>query len=146
MARPRNVVVLVIALTIAGALFLPLANAVTDNSGTVPVTNETVSAELDAYVDLSGYQIVSGSETVYGHNDTSGNYETVGSADYVIDHEGGRIQINSSSTIVQDGETIKVSYDYTAADDQTTQVLNLAPLLFALLMLGVMASYMMDSM
>lgn len=139
MAKARNIVGLVIAVTIAALLFAPIADSVSSNSGTQTVTNETVTADLDNYVDLSGYAISSSSETVYGYNDSSSAWETVPGGDYQMNYGPGEINVSSSSSIVQDGETIRVSYDYSATNSTSTTVLNLIPLLMALLILGILA-------
>lgn len=127
-------------------MFTPLSSSVTDNSGDVSVTNETVTASYGEPVELEGYDIIQNSETVYGFNDTSDSYESVPSGDYSIDHDPGTITVDSSSTVIQDGEDVKVTYDYQATSGSSTTVLNLIPLMMALLILGVLAAAVMKRM
>lgn len=144
--KARSIAVVFVALTIAVTLFNPVSTIVSDNSGEQAVTNETVNADLDTYVELNGYDIVSNSETVYGYNDTAGSYEELPASDYDLKEGPGEIRINSSSTVVQDGEDVKVSYDYQATDGTTTTVLVLIPMFLALLILGVLAAKVTDLM
>lgn len=134
MAKTKQVVLVLIAVTIGGVLFTPLASSVADNSGTVSVTNESVTADAGNYTDLDGYQIVDGSETVYN---ASGAEQTAGT-DYEMANENGSIKVLSGGSI-SDGETITVSYDYKATSGSTTTVVQLVPLFMALLILGVLA-------
>lgn len=146
MASVKGVVAVVIALTIAATMFSPITSSVANNSGEVSVTNETVTASYGEAVQLRGYDIVDGSETVYAHNDTTDSTEVAPSSDYTMDNEVGTITVDSSSDLIQDGESIDVSYDYQATTGQSTTVLNLVPLLIALLMLGIIAVEVMNRM
>lgn len=147
MASGSKVAVVLIAATVAAVLFTPFATTVADNSGTVTVTNESVTADLDNPVDLEGYRIVSGSETVWGFNDTSGNYEQLSAGtDYNLHEQNGSITFLSTSTVVQDGETAKVSYDYEATDQTTATIVDLLPLFVALLILATLATQIMNRM
>lgn len=146
MVKPRHIAGLVIALTIAATLFVPIQDTVASNSGVQDVTNESVTAQHDVYVELNGYNVESGSETVYYTNDTSGNWETATrGTDYEMAYSPGEIKalINGS---IDDGEELKVSYSYEATDGSTTTVVTLVPLFVALLMLGVMAGRMQDAL
>jgi len=122
-----------------GVIFLsPVVGAVNDNTGTQSVVNETVTANTGTYVDLGGYDINSGSETVYGFNDTSGSYEVASSpGDYEMDYDSGAIKANSSSTLINDSEDIKVSYDYQAAGPLATTVIEFVPVMMGTLILFV---------
>lgn len=124
-----------VALTIAATLFTPVSDAVTNNSGTVTVQNETVTADTGNYTALDGYDIDSGSETVYN---ASGNQMTSG-VDYEMGYQNGSIKALSGGDI-SDGSEIKVSYDYQATDSTTTTVVTLIPLFMALLILGILAA------
>lgn len=134
----------VIAATIAALIFPTIAAGIAGNSGTVSVTNETVAAQYDEYVDLDGYAIVTDSETVYAQD--GGSWTTVSGTDYTMNYSDGAISVDSGSTVVQDGETIRVSYDYQATNEQSATVLAIVPLMLALLILGVIAAKAMDLM
>jgi len=147
MASGRQIAAVFIAVTIAITLFNPISAAVSGTAGEQSVTNETVAANPGNYTELDGYRIVDGSEVVYGFNDTSGNYEQATSPDdYEMGYENGSIKVNSSSSLIQDGEEVKVSYDYQSTDGTTTTVLNLVPLLTALLVLGTLGFKVQKSM
>lgn len=141
MASTRQIMVVVLAVTIGAVLFIPFSSAVADNSGTQSVTGENVTADIGNYTQLDFYNVDASSVTV---NNSSG--DTVASSDYEINESDGAIKINSGVINVNDGEELNVSYDYQATDDQTTTVLQLAPLLLALLLLVVLASRTMRSM
>lgn len=112
----------------------PVSSVVADNTGTTTVTNETVNADFTETVDLRGYDIDQGTETVYGFNDTAGAYEVASSpGDYTINYDAGKLDVNSSSTLIQDGEEVKVSYDYQAAGTIATLVIGFVPLALGLL-------------
>jgi len=141
MVRGKAALVLGFVLAaVFGLIFLqPVVGAVQDNTGTQAVTNETVNADLDSYADLGGYDVDEGSVTVYGFNDTSSSYETVSSTDYDVRYPEGELQVNSTASIVQDGETIKVSYDYQASDGVATTVIGFIPVIMATLILFVLS-------
>lgn len=146
MAKPQAIAALVIALTIAAVLLVPISTIVADNSGDVTVDNETVTAQHGEYVDLEGYGIESGSETVYYTNTSDGTTDvaTRGS-DYEMNYSAGSIQALSTGEI-GDGDDVDVSYTYAATDGTTTTVVTMVPMFVALLMLGVMAGKITDAM
>lgn len=141
MATPKEVATVVIALTIAATLFVPIADTVEGNSGTQTVTNESVTADVGNYTELDGYRIDEDSETVYN---ASGAEMTRGT-DYEMGYENGSIKALSGGSI-SDGTTIQVSYDYQATDGTTSTILDLVPLFVALLILGVMAAKIQEAM
>lgn len=126
-----------LAVAIAATLLSPVISIVGDNSGTVDVNNETLTASPGEYQELRGYNIEDG-ETVY--YDSGAGY-TVGNAgtDYVVNQSGGSILFNESGNVA-DGDPVKVTYSYQATDGATTSILTLVPLLFALLIVGTMAA------
>lgn len=141
----KEIAALAIALAIAATLIGPFATAVAGHSGTVSVTNETVSAQVGQYVDLNGYQIQPG-ETVYWYNSSAGSYQTLASGtDYKIATKNGSIEALSGGT-VNNGDTLKVTYDYAATSGATSTIVKLTPLFVALILMGVMAAKMQDMM
>lgn len=130
----KLVVAMAVFVTVGVILLNPVISVVDANTGTTSVTNATFNADYNNSYDLQGYDIDQNSETVYGFNDTSGSYEVVTSpGNYSIDYSAGEISINSSSTIIQDGEEVKVSYDYQAAGSLATLVIGFIPLAIGLL-------------
>lgn len=139
MVKMKSIVALVIAATIAMTLFTPVLDTVNANTGTQSVTNETVVAQHNTYVDLDGYEVDKNSETVYWYNETSSSYETATEGtDYNFNYSAGSIEAISSGAI-EDGEEIKVSYDYQATDGTTATIANLVPTFMALLVVGTFA-------
>jgi len=135
----------IIIAAVVAVLFLPVAvDAVNTSTGEQDITNETVAADLDTHVDLDGYDINEGSETVWGFNDTTGSYETLPGSDYEMDYQAGSINVSSSSTVVQDGEDVKVSYTYQAASATTTLVTGFIPLMIGVLIFTTLAAGVMD--
>ena len=146
MASTRKIVAVVLAATIAGVLFIPFNTAVSNNSGTITVDNETAFASANESVELDGYTLVQDSETVERYNETSGSWEqTTRGTDYEIDYEAGTISILDGGAI-NDGDELQVSYEYEATSESTTTVVRLLPLLLALLILGVLAGPIMKEM
>lgn len=144
-----NTTKIVVAATVAvvvGMLFLqPVLTSVNDNTGTQTVTNETVSADVGAYVNLGGYDINSGSETVWGYNDSSGSYEqATAGTDYELDEGGGELKVLNSSTLIQDGEDVKVSYEYQASGQTTALVAGFIPTMVVLLLFVLVAMEVTD--
>jgi hypothetical protein len=138
MASSKKMIGLMVGVLIASVLFLPLVTTVNGNTGTQSVTNETVTVSTDEYTDLDGYDIDESSVVVYGYNDTSDSYEQAASGDYDLNPEPGEIKANSSSTLIDDGEDVKVSYDYQATGGLATTVLVLVPLFGAVAIVGVL--------
>ncbi|QLD84620.1 hypothetical protein HWV23_02745 [Natronomonas halophila] len=146
MADAKKLAGVMVAVTIAAVLFSPIATTIGDNTGTQAVDNETVTASHGEYVDLRGYDIQTDSETVYYTNDTSGEWEeATPGTDYEMDYPPGSIQTLSSGSI-DDGEEIRVSYDYQATDGTTTTVITMVPMFVGLLILGTLAARVIDEM
>lgn len=141
MASARNYAALLIALTIAATLFTPIADTVSSNTGLQAAGNESVTAETGTYVALEHPNIDKNSETVWN---ATGAEMTKGT-DYEMDYEDGEIKALSGGSIA-DGSEITVNYDYYATTGSTTTILRLVPLFVALLILGVMASKVMEAM
>lgn len=144
MAGKSGMVVLFVVAAIIGVIFLgPVSDAAAENTGVQTVTNETVTAQSGEFVELGGYDIDENSETVYGYNDTSGSYEeAVEGTDYEMDYNGGEFKALNGSSLIDDGEDAKVSYDYQASNAMTTTVVGFIPvmlgtLIFAKLAMGV---------
>lgn len=133
--RTASVVLALAVFAAVGVILLgPVAGVVADNTGVQEVTNETVNADYDQSVDLRGYDIDENSETVWRLNNTSGDYEEATSGtDYEMNYDAGTIEFNDSSTLIDDGEEVKVSYDYRAADQLTTLIVGFIPLAVGLL-------------
>lgn len=129
---------MLIAVTIAATLIAPIVTSVNDNTGTVSVTNESVTADVGNYVDLDGWDIDSGSETVYYDNNSDGNYDTAAASDYTLNESEGTIRADSGGSI-DDGAAMLVSYDYQATSGTTTTVVDLIPMFLGLLIMGVLA-------
>lgn len=146
MAQAKTIMAVIIAVTIAATLFAPVANAVTDNSGSVSITNETVTAQYGQYVDLEGYDIDDGSETVWMQEGDGSYTQGTETTDYEMANANGSVQALSGSSTIDDGETIKVSYTYQATSSQAETVLVIIPLMMGVLMLGVMAGKIMGMM
>lgn len=127
---------------VLGMVFLqPVVSAANDNTGTQTVTNESVTANVGTFVDLGGYSLADGSETVYMLNDTSGEYEVATSGtDYEMSYNDGAIKALETSTHIDDGENVKVSYDYQASDGLTETVGTFVPVMLATLLLVVAAN------
>jgi hypothetical protein len=146
MVKAKSIVAVVISATIAMTLFSPVLATVNTTTGTQSVTNETVTAQHGEFVDLDGYDIEKGSETVYWFNETSNSYETASAGtDYELNNSVGQIKALSSGDI-EDGEEIKVSYDYQASDGTTATVAGLVPTFMALLVVGIFANRIMGAM
>ena len=138
MANTSKIVALMIGVLIASVLFLPLFDTVNANSGVQTVNNSTVTVQNDTYTDLSGYEVDRSTVVVYGYNETSGNYVQATSDDYDLNPTPGEIKANNSSTLIQDGEEIKVTYDYAATSPLTTTVVTLVPLFAAVAIVAVL--------
>lgn len=140
MASVRTVILFAIAATIAMIFLSPVVTAVNDSTGTQSVTNETITADVGNAVDLAGFNIVDGSVTVYEFNDTSGSFEVATEGtDYNISLEPGELTALASSDNIEDGEDVKVTYDYEAAGSITTTVVGFVPVMIGavvLFMLG----------
>lgn len=136
-----------VAAIVAMVFFPAVTNAVGTSTGTQNVTNETVAADVGNYVDLGGYQIDENSETVYAYNDTSGSYEVAQKGtDYEMSYENGSIKALSGSSLIDDGEDVKVTYDYQATGATTTLVAGFVPVMVAVLIFATLARGTMKQM
>lgn len=130
-----TVLALAVFVTVGVVLLGPAAGVVNDNTGVQTVENETVYADYDDPVDLRGYSVQPDSETVWGYNDTAASYEQATSPDdYTVNDNAGTIEFNSSSTLIDSGEEVKVSYDYEAAGSIASLILGFVPLAIGLLL------------
>lgn len=135
---PARTATLVLGLAVFAAvgviLLGPVSGVVQINTGTTSLTNETVNADYNDSVALQGYDVDQSSVTVWGLNDSSGNYEQASSpGDYSLNADAGSLDFNSSSTLIQDGESVKVSYDYQASGPLVALIIGFVPLAVALL-------------
>lgn len=142
MASGSSKIVLSLAVFAAvGVIMLsPISTTVSSNTGMQSVANETHAVDFNQTIDLRGYDVDPGSETVYGYNQTSGNYEVAPASDYTLTESSGELDLNSSSTLFDEGEDVKVSYDYRASDALTTLVVGFIPLGVGLLIFMGIAS------
>jgi hypothetical protein len=142
----RQYVAVFIAVLIAVVLLAPISSAVTDNTGTVSVQNETVYADHGNYTDLTGYEIDGSTVAVEWYNSSAGSFQsaTKGS-DYEVATTNGSIKTLASGSI-DDGAELRVDYDYQAADSTTTTVAGLTPLFVALMALVAMTSKIEEMM
>lgn len=127
--------VVVLALAV-GAIFIgPFSSIVTSTTESKHVTNESLTADPGTWQDLDENSLVGGSETVFAENTTSGDFETAEKdTDYEFNYSHGRIKPLNSSTVIQDGDELKVTYDWKRARGQTAQVIGLLPLFVAVFM------------
>jgi len=145
---PSKQAQLVVGLALAAAVAIiglaVAAPVVTSSTGTVSVTNETVTASSET-IDLNGYNIDPATVVVYGYNDSSGSYETTN--DYTLSERPGEIQVDpANSTLIDDGETVKITYDYQATDGITSLVTGYLPLGLGLVALVVLSSRLEELM
>lgn len=140
MADTKEIVSVAIALVIVGALFIPLVQTVDSNTGETQVTNESVTADVGNWVELDGYDIVSGTVTVYNNTD---DVQTEGT-DYEIGYTNGSIKALSGGDIT-DGNTIKVTYNYSQTSGTSTTVANLIPLMILVAVLAFVAFAVRDA-
>ncbi len=146
MVSGKSIAGLLVAVTIAATLFMPINSAITGNTGDITVENETVTADIGNATDLDGYSIEDGSETVEWYNESSSSWETVSSGtDYEMNYDEGSITALSGGTI-NDGDDLRVDYTYAATDGTTSTVMGLIPMFLGLLMLVSLAKPVMDSL
>ena len=140
--RTAQIVVGLAVFAAVGVIMIgPVDSVVQNNTGTVSITNETVHANFNESVDLKGYDIDPGSETVWALNDSSGSYEQVtASGDYTLHEATGAISFNESSSLIQSGEEVKVSYDYQASGELASLVIGFIPLGVGLLIFAGIAN------
>lgn len=136
-----------LGVVIAVVLLGPFVSTVNSNVGTQAVTNESVTASTGEFVELDGYDLVGSSVVVYGYNDSTGSFEqATEGTDYEINTGPGDVQALSGSSLIDDGEEVKVTYDFEATSGTTTTILNLLPLLVGVLILGTVGMYVQDSL
>ena len=115
----------------------PLVGAVNTNTGSQVTTNETVTVDSGSYVPLSGYDLDPGTVTVYA-KDGTGDYQiAANNSDYSIRYGAGSIRAEEGSTLIEDAETVRVSYEYQASDGFTSTILQYIPVAFAVVILFV---------
>jgi len=145
MASWKAIVGIVLAVAVASILLQPITMAVSTSTGIQTVDNETVTADVGNYTGLDGYYIQEDSEVVYGYNDTAGSYETLTEGtDYEMNYDAGQVKFLSGSSIVEDGEDVRVTYDYEATDDMTTTIIGYGPLFVAVLLLATVGMRVSD--
>jgi len=143
----RNVLAVALFAAVAVVMLSPAASVVHSNSGTQHVGNESVTASYNTSLDLTGYDITNSTVTVYGYNQTSGSYEQASHPDdYTVHTKNGSISFNSSSSLIDSGETVKVSYNYQATGTTTTLVEGFLPLMLGLVILVGVARGVMGLM
>jgi len=147
MANNNNkIVALVIAITIGAVFLAPVADIVTSNSGTQTVDNATVTTSLDynQTYELDGYEIITDSETIERYNTSSGSWETLTKGtDYEIDYAAAELDVLDTSA-TDAGDELRASYDWEATDGTTGTIVELIPLLMALLLLAPLANRLQD--
>jgi hypothetical protein len=122
----RVVMALGVFAAIGVIMLSPIVAAVNSNTGTVSVTDEMVVAQDGERVDLAGYDIDPSTVTVEAYNDTSGSWETT--TEYTLYEQPGEIQFDvQNSTLIQDGEDVRVDYDYQATGELTALVAGFIP-------------------
>lgn len=122
----RIVLALGVFAAIGVILLTPVVTAVNSNTGTVSVTDENVTAQTGERVSLSGYDIDPSTTTVEAYNDTSGSWETT--TEYTLYEQPGEIEFDvQNSTLIEDGEQVRVTYDYQATGELTALVAGFIP-------------------
>lgn len=144
--KVASLVIMTTVAVVVGMLFLqPVITSANDHTGSQDVTNESVTANVDEYVALNGYNIDENSETVYGYNETADAYEeAVSGTDYDINYDSGSIQALNGSSLIDDGETVKVSYTYQASGATTALVAGFVPIMIVLLLFVTTAMSVTD--
>jgi hypothetical protein len=79
-----------------------------ESGSTATITNETVTADLNAWVELDYKRVTPGSVTV---TDSDGSPTYTEGTDYVIDYANGKIMAIAT---ISDSQSIKVTYGYSA--------------------------------
>jgi type II secretory pathway pseudopilin PulG len=144
MASGRQIAALLIAVTVAGAMLPAVFSSLSDNSGTVQVENETLTASLNESNDLRGYNVDSG--TVVVEYDTGSGYQTATQGtDYTVDRDGGAITPLGNGNISA-GDPLRVDYTYQATSGSTTTIVQLIPLFVALIIMVAMYAKMQEMM
>ena len=122
----RIVLALGVFAAIGVILLTPVVTAVNSNTGTVSVTDENVTAKTGERVELRGYDIDPSTTTVEAYNDSSGSWETT--TEYTLYEQPGDIQFDvQNSTLIEDGEQVRVTYDYQATGELTALVAGFIP-------------------
>jgi hypothetical protein len=122
----RIVMALGVFAAIGVIMLTPIVTAVNSNTGTVSVTNETVTAQTGERVDLRGYDVDPSTVTVEGYNETSDSWETTN--EYTLYEQPGEIQFDTeNSALIDDGDEVRVTYDYQATGELTALVAGFIP-------------------
>jgi len=146
MASTNQIIGLVIAITIGAVFLAPVTDIVSTNSGTQTVSDDTVTQSLDynTSYELQGYDIDADSETIERYNTSASSWETLTEgSDYEIDYATANIDF-TDTTATDAGDEIRASYDWRATDETTGGIVQLIPLLMALLLLVPIANKVKD--
>jgi hypothetical protein len=136
---PGDIAIVVVGAAILMAVFTPFSGIVDDTSGRQTVVDEELTADVGVYQELSGYSLVDGSVDVDRYNATSDSFENVSSNDYEVDLPGGQIKPLASGAI-QDGDRLRIDYEYRATSGPTAEILELMPLILAVVVLAIVGS------
>jgi hypothetical protein len=142
---PRQIVAFIVGITIVVTVFSPFSVIVNDNSGTTTVSDETLTADVGNFSDLRGYNIDSGSLSVERYNTTSDSYESVAGSDYELEADAGRLKPLASGAI-EDGDELRVDYDYRVTDGTTTTIVEILPTIVVLTILGLIGLRLQEGM
>lgn len=148
MANNNKIVALVVAITIGAVFLAPVSNIVTSNSGAQTVDDSTVTQSLDynQTYELEGYQIDTNSETIERYSTSTDSWETLTKGtDYEIDYAAAELDVSDTSA-TDAGDELRASYDWEATDGTTSTIIELVPLLMALLLLAPLANRVQDGM
>lgn len=122
----RIVMALGVFAAIGVIMLSPIVTTVDSNTGTVTVTDENVTAQTGERADLGGYDIDPATVTVEAYNDSSSSWETT--TEYTLYEQPGEIEFDvTNSTLIDDGETVRVDYDYQATGELTALVAGFIP-------------------
>ena len=141
MASGTEIVGVMIAATVVLTLFTPISGIIDDTTSVTQIQDEEVVASNSSFVQLDGYKIHQDSDLVQYKNATSVWVNASEGTDYEMDYEDGAIKalVNGS---IEDGETIRVSYDYKKADGATATILLMVPLFMALVVMVTFKDHM----
>lgn len=134
--KGSKIAALLVGLTLAATLVLPMVNVIDRSTGVQTINNTSVEPVDPGNwsKDLPGYNANDG-ETVKWYNSTSGSNETLTEGtDYKIDQDQPRIKILKGGSVSQ-GDQVWATYDYQATDSTTSTIADLVPLFLVLLML-----------
>lgn len=136
--RPSKSATIVLSLAVFAAIGVillgPISTVVADNTGTANVTDENVTVDSNStYYDLRGYDIDASTVVVEAPNGSG--YEQTN--EYELNESEGTIRFNTSGSIIDLGENVRVDYDYQASDPTTALVIGFIPVGVGLLIFAV---------